>query len=96
MIANRVITYVDTVLSAVGRGFSMFTLKVRAVGNSTGVTLPREVTDRLKIHNGDSVYLTESPDGYRLTPYNPTFERQMKAAESVMRRYKDALRQLAK
>ncbi len=74
----------------------MFTLKARAVGNSTGVTLPREVIERLKIHNGDSVYLTEAPDGYRLTPYNPTFERQMKVAESVMRRYKDALRQLAK
>jgi hypothetical protein len=51
----------------------------------------------LKIKNGDILYLTESPDGgYRLTPYNPEFERQMTAAESIMRRYKDALRQLAK
>jgi putative addiction module antidote len=75
----------------------MITLKARAVGNSTGVTFPREVTDRLKIKNGDVLYLTESPDGgYRLTPYNPEFERQMTAAESIMRRYKDALRQLAK
>jgi putative addiction module antidote len=75
----------------------MIRLKARAVGNSTGVTFPREVTDRLKIKNGDILYLTESPDGgYRLTPYNPEFERQMTAAESIMRRYKDALRQLAK
>jgi putative addiction module antidote len=75
----------------------MITLKARAVGNSTGVTFPKEVTDRLKIKNGDVLYLTESPDGgYRLTPYNPEFERQMTAAESIMRRYKDALRQLAK
>lgn len=74
----------------------MFTLKARPVGNSTGVTLPREVTDRLKIENGDLFYLTEALDGYRLTSYNPQFERQMKQAESVMRRYKDALRQLAK
>jgi putative addiction module antidote len=75
----------------------MIRLKARAVGNSTGVTFPREVTDRLKIKNGDVLYLTESPDGgYRLTPYNPEFERQMTAAESIMRRYKDALRQLAK
>jgi putative addiction module antidote len=74
----------------------MIELKTRSVGNSTGVTLPKEVLDRLKIKAGDTVYLTESPDGYRLTPYNPAFERQMKAAESLMRRYKDALRELAK
>jgi putative addiction module antidote len=74
----------------------MITLKARAVGNSTGVTLPKEVTDRLKIKNGDTLYLTESPDGYRLTAYDPEFARQMEVAEKVMRRYKDALRQLAK
>jgi len=74
----------------------MVKLKVRAVGNSMGLTLTREVTDRLKIQTGDAVYLTEAPDGYRLTPYDPEFEKQMTVAESVMRRYKDALRQLAK
>jgi len=50
----------------------------------------------LKISTADALHLTESPDGYRLTPYAPTFERQMTAAESIMRRYKDALHQLAK
>ena len=74
----------------------MITLKARPVGNSTGVTLPKEVTDRLKIKNGDPLYLTESPDGYRLTAYDPEFARQMQVAEKVMRRYKDALRQLSK
>jgi len=74
----------------------MISLKARAVGNSTGVTFPKEVTDRLKIKNGDPLYLTESPDGYRLTTYDPGFAEQMKVAERVMRRYKDALRQLAK
>jgi putative addiction module antidote len=74
----------------------MVKLKARAVGNSMGLTLPKEVTERLKIHIGDTVYLTEAPDGYRLTPYNPEFGKQMTIAESVMRRYKDALRQLAK
>jgi putative addiction module antidote len=74
----------------------MITLKARSVGNSTGVTLPKEVTDRLKIKNGDTLYLTESPDGYRLTAYDPEFASQMEVAEKIMRRYKDALRQLAK
>ena len=74
----------------------MIELKARIIGNSTGVTFPKEVVDRLKIKSGDTVYLTESPDGYRLTPYHPEFARQMEVAESVMRRYKDALRELAK
>jgi putative addiction module antidote len=74
----------------------MIELKTRSVGNSTGVTLPKEVLDRLKIKTGDTLYLTESPEGYRLTPYNPAFDRQMKTAESLMRRYKDALHELAK
>lgn len=74
----------------------MITLKARSVGNSIGFTLPREVVERLRIRNGDQLYLTESPDGYRLTAYNPNFARQMEKAESLMRRYKDALRQLAK
>jgi putative addiction module antidote len=74
----------------------MIALKTRAVGNSTGVTLPKEVLDRLKIRPGDPIYLTEAPDGYRLTPYDPEFARQMEAAESVMRQYKHALREIAK
>jgi putative addiction module antidote len=74
----------------------MIELKARTIGNSTGVTFPKEVVDRLKIKSGDTLYLTESPDGYRLTTYNPEFARQMQVAESVMRRYKDALRELAK
>jgi putative addiction module antidote len=74
----------------------MIELKARRIGNSTGVTFPKEVVDRLKLKSGDTLYLTESPDGYRLTPYNPEFAHQMKVAESVMRRYKDALRELAK
>ena len=74
----------------------MIKLRARAIGNSTGVTFTKRVADRLKIKRGDPIYLTESPDGYRLTAYNPDFERQMTIAESVMRRYKEALRQLAR
>jgi putative addiction module antidote len=74
----------------------MITLKARAVGNSTGVTFPKEVTDRLKIKSGDLLYLTESPDGYRITSYDPQFAQQMEVAEKIMRRYKNALRELAK
>lgn len=74
----------------------MTKLKLTAIGNSTGVVFPKEVLARLKLDKGDSVYLTESPDGYRMTPYNPEFEAQMDAARKVMKKRRAALRELAK
>jgi putative addiction module antidote len=74
----------------------MFKLKVTTVGNSTGVVLPREVLSRLKVAKGDVLYLTETPDGYRITPYDEEFARQMEAAEKIMRENRDVLRELAK
>ncbi|MBP9590477.1 MAG: AbrB/MazE/SpoVT family DNA-binding domain-containing protein [Steroidobacteraceae bacterium] len=74
----------------------MTKLKLTAVGNSAGVVLPKEILARLKLEKGDSVYLTECQDGYRLTPYNPEFEQQMKAARRVMLKRRAALRELAK
>jgi len=74
----------------------MIELKLTAVGNSLGVVLPKEALARLKLAKGDTVYLTDSPDGYRLTPYNPEFEAQMDAARKVMKKRRAALRELAK
>jgi putative addiction module antidote len=74
----------------------MIKLKLTAVGNSTGVIFSKEILARLKLDKGDAVYLTESPDGYRLTPYNPEFETQMTAARKIMKKRRAALRELAK
>lgn len=75
----------------------MLTLKVRKVGNSLGVVLPKEAVSQLKVEEGTSLYLVEAPDGgYRLTPFDPEFERQMEAAEEGMARYRNTLRALAK
>ena len=74
----------------------MIELKLTAVGNSLGVVLPKEALARLKLAKGDTVYLTDSPDGYRLTPYNPEFEAQMDAARKLMKKRRAALRELAK
>jgi putative addiction module antidote len=68
---------------------------VTQIGNSTGIILPKEAAARLKVKKGDSVYLTETPDGYSLTPYDPDFEDQMKAARRGMKKYRNALRELA-
>ena len=74
----------------------MTKLRLTAIGNSAGVVLPKEVLARLKLDKGDTVYLTEAPDGYRLTPYNPEFEQQMDTARKIMKRRRAVLRELAK
>jgi putative addiction module antidote len=74
----------------------MVILKVRRVGNSLGVTLSSEVTQALRVREGDQLYLTETPGGFRLTPYDPDFKETMEIAERFMRRYRNALRDLAK
>ena len=59
--------------------------------------LPKEAMARLRVKKGDTLYLTEAPDGgYRLTPYDPEFARQMTLAEEIMREDRDVLRALAK
>jgi putative addiction module antidote len=58
--------------------------------------LPKEALARLKVVKGDSVFLTESVDGFRITPYDPEFEEQMTLARKFMRDRRDALRELAK
>lgn len=74
----------------------MLALKVTTIGNSIGVVLPKEVTAKLKVEKGDTLYLTETPDGYKVTPYNPEFERQMQLAEGLMRERRNVLHELAK
>ncbi|MEE9140594.1 MAG: AbrB/MazE/SpoVT family DNA-binding domain-containing protein [Alphaproteobacteria bacterium] len=74
----------------------MYELKIRRVGNSLGVTLPREAVARLRVREGDPVYLTETPDGFALTPYDETFNAAMKAFEEGRRDYRNALRELAR
>jgi len=72
-------------------------LKLRKVGNSLGVVLPKEALAHLKVEEGQSVYLTEAPDGsYRVTSDSPDFARKMAIVEDLSRRYRNALRELAK
>ena len=74
----------------------MVKLKVTTIGSSAGIILPKEVLARLKIAKGDSVFLTESPEGVRITPYDPEFEEQMSLARQFMRERRNVLRELAK
>lgn len=71
-------------------------LKLRAVGTSTGVVLPKEFLHRLKVEKDDHLFAVETPDGYLLTPYDPEIEEQLKIGRKLMARYRDTFRALAK
>jgi putative addiction module antidote len=72
-------------------------LKVRKIGNSLGVVLPKEMLSRLGAGDGARLYLTDAPEGgYRLTPYDPSFAEKMAKAEDIIGRYRNTLHILAK
>jgi putative addiction module antidote len=75
----------------------MLSFKVTTVGSSIGFILNKEALSHMNLKKGDMVYLTETPDGgYRLTPYDPDFARQMQLAEEIMHDDREVLRALAK
>lgn len=70
-------------------------LKITTIGNSAGVILPKELLARLRVEKGDELYALETPDGIRLTTYDPALAEQMEVAEQIMREHRDLLRKLA-
>ena len=70
-------------------------LKITSIGNSAGVILPKELLARLRLEKGDELHALETPDGIRLTVYDPTLAQQMDVAEQVMRRRRTLLNKLA-
>jgi len=71
-------------------------IKLRKVGNSVAMIVPKQVREKMGVKEGDAVYLTETPDGYRISPYDPEFSRQMKLARKVQAKHRAALHELAK
>ena len=71
-------------------------LKITRIGNSAGIILPKEVLERLRVGLGDTLHLTEAPDGVRLTAADPDFEEDMRLGEEIMREDRNILRALAK
>jgi putative addiction module antidote len=72
------------------------TLKITKIGNSAGVVLPKELLARLRAGVGDTLHVTEAPDGIRITAADPDFAAQMEIVERIMREDRDILRVLAK
>jgi putative addiction module antidote len=74
----------------------MHTLKLTQIGNSVGVILPKEALARLRLEKGQTVFMTETPEGMVLTPYDPALEEQIEAGRAFMRDFRDTFHQLAK
>ena len=66
-------------------------LKLRKVGNSVALIVPKRVRESMGVEEGSSVYLTETQDGYMISPYDPEFSRQMELARKVQAKHRDAL-----
>ena len=74
----------------------MLKVKITAIGNSMGIVLPKEALTKLRADKGDVLYLVDTPEGLTLTPYRQDFSAQLDAAEKVMKKYRNALHELAK
>ena len=73
----------------------MLGIKVRKIGNSLGVTFPKELLEKLNVVEGDELYLQRTEAGFELTPYDPAFAEEMAAYRHVSRRHRNALRELS-
>jgi putative addiction module antidote len=75
----------------------MVAIKVRKIGNSLGVVLPKEVLGYLRAVEGEDLFLLEGPNNsYRLTTLDPAFQKKIEKAEEIMARYRNTLHELAK
>jgi putative addiction module antidote len=72
------------------------TLKLTAVGTSTGVVIPKEMLHRMKVERGDTLHVIETPEGYLITPYDPAIAAQLEAGREFMKEYRDTFKALAK
>ena len=74
----------------------MTALKLTAIGTSTGMVIPKEMLSRLKVGKGDTLYAIETPEGYLITPYDPSIEEQLTAGQQFMKEYRETFKALAK
>jgi putative addiction module antidote len=73
----------------------MTTLKLTAVGTSTGVVIPKDMLTRMKVSRGDTLHVVETPDGYLLTPYDPQVAAQVAEGREFVKAYRDTFKALA-
>jgi putative addiction module antidote len=71
-------------------------LNIKKRGNSLSVIVPKEMAASMNVDDGDSLFATKTPSGYEISAYDPTFEKKIEAARQGMKKYRNALIELAK
>ena len=71
-------------------------LTIRAIGNSSGVVLPKELLDGLNLKQGDKLFISKISDGFVLRQFDEVFAKQMEVARGIMHQDRAILRELAK
>ena len=71
-------------------------VKLRRMGGSVGATLPKDLADRFHLEPGDDVLAVETAHGILLSPYDPDVEEGLALGAEAQKRYRNALRELAK
>lgn len=74
----------------------MHMLKLTQIGNSVGAIFPKDLLAQMRLEKGDDFYVTETPDGLRITAHSPEFEEQMRMGREIMKERRAVLRELAK
>jgi putative addiction module antidote len=72
-------------------------IKIKKIGNSDGLILPRELMQRLDLKRGQQLHIVElAGGGFQMLPYDPDFDATLKIADEIMDEYRDTLTALAK
>ena len=74
----------------------MTALKVRKMGGSLGVIFPKDLLVDMHVVEGDELFATAGPDGIQISPYDPEFDMKVRAFSRTRRKFRNALRELAK
>jgi putative addiction module antidote len=74
----------------------MYELTITKVGNSNGVVLPKGMMEEMRVFQGEKLYATPTPEGMKLSKFNPEFAKKMAVMESVLHDYSETLRELSK
>jgi len=69
---------------------------LKKLGGSAVIVLPKSILDRFHLEPGDEVSIVETKDGLLVTPFNPDFKEAMEHYARIAKRYRNALRELAK
>ena len=69
--------------------------KIVTIGNSAGIILPKATLDHFNLQKGDSVRISEGPEGIVINPYDAEFAAKMEVSNDIIRRYRNAFKKLA-